>query len=198
MNIINLRKATLQDCEKIADLHKDYIQSGFLSTLGVPLLRLLYHTIINSNNTFCIVAEEDKEVIGFVSGTGDIKSTYKHFLRRNFLKASIVLFPKFISIKTARRIFETLFYPVKKEQNLPAPELLSIVVDKNYQGQGISQKIFKELIEEFRRRGITQFKVVVGSQLIPACRFYEKMGGKLHSEIEVHKDEKSRVYVWEL
>lgn len=81
---------------------------------------------------------------------------------------------------------------------MPEAELLSIVVDEAYRGKGISPRLFNKLIEEFKKVGIEKFKVVVGSNLLPACRFYEKMGGVFHSEIEVHKGERSRVYVWEI
>ena len=81
---------------------------------------------------------------------------------------------------------------------MPKAELLSIVVNETYRGKGISQKLFARLVEEFKKRGSEQFKVTVGSNVKPACRFYEKMGGILHAEIEVHKGEKSRVYVWEI
>lgn len=81
---------------------------------------------------------------------------------------------------------------------MPKAELLSIVVEEAYRGEGISQRLFNKLVEEFEKYDIDRFKVVVGSNLLPACKFYEKMGGIFHSEIEVHKGEKSRVYVWRI
>jgi GNAT superfamily N-acetyltransferase len=195
---INLRLAIYKDINEVSKLHYQYIPSGFLSSLGISFLNLLYKSMIDSKYAFCIVVEEEGKIIGFVSGTVSVGGFYKEFLKKNFLMASIILLPKFLNLKIARRIFETFFYPVKKEQNLPNAELLSIVVEKNYQGKGISQKLFERLVEEFSKKGINQFKVVVGSNLIPACKFYEKMGGVLQQEIEIHKGEKSRVYVWEM
>ena len=120
-----------------------------------------------------------------------------HFIR-NIFRASLCLIPKILRPGIFKKIFETLLYPVKKDSDLPKAELLSIVVDETYRGKGISQRLFNKLTEEFKKDGIEKFKVVVGSNLLPACRFYEKMGGILHLEIEVHKGEKSRVYVWEI
>jgi hypothetical protein len=39
----------------------------------------------------------------------------------------------------------------------------------------------------FKERGIEEFKVVVGSTLNSAVRFYEKMGAAKIAEIEVHE-----------
>ncbi len=194
---MNVEKAKDPHFEKIAFLHREYIKTGFLSSLGLPFLTLMYHTMGNSNNAFCVVAKDNNKIIGFSSGTISVGTFYKDFLKRNFIRASMILLPKFFNVRFPKKMFETLFYPAMKEQSLPRSELLSIVVDKNYRGRGIAQELFRKLEEEFRSRNIKEFKVVVGSKLITACKFYEKMGGFFSTEIEVHKGEKSRVYVWQ-
>ena len=198
MQQIIIQTASEKECDAIAKLHFEYIPTGFLSSLGIPFLRLLYQSMTNSKYAFCIIALEDNKVIGFVSSTTNVSAFYKEFMRRNFFKAVLILLPKFFNIKTVRKIFETLFYPIKKNTALPKAELLSIVVDKNYQGKGVSKELFKRLVNELGKRGVREFKVVVGENLMPACKFYEKMGGVLYSKIEVHKGEWSRIYVWKL
>ncbi len=195
---MNIEKAKDIDIEHVASLHREYIKTGFLSSLGLPFLALMYRSMSNSNNAICLVAKVDDKIIGFSSGAISVGAFYKDFLRRNFIKTSMMLLPKIIDIRFVKKIFETLLYPAKKEQNLPKAELLSIVVDVSYRGKGTAQKLFVKLEEEFRSRNVKQFKVIVGSKLIAACRFYEKMGGVFSAKVEVHKGEKSRVYVWEM
>lgn len=195
---MNVEKAKDFEIENVACLHREYIKSGFLSSLGLPFLALMYRSMSNSDNAFCVVAKDNNLIIGFASGAISVGAFYKDFLRRNFIKVSMILLPKIFNIRFVKKIFETLFYPARKEQNLPKTELLSIVVDENYRGKGIAQKLFVKLEDEFRSRNIKQFKVVVGSKLIAACKFYEKIGGVFCTEVEVHKGEKSRVYVWEI
>lgn len=188
----------MEDCSQIAELHKTNIQTGFISSLGSLFLEILYKSMIASKSAFCIVAEEDGKIVGFISGAISVGGFYKDFLRKNFLKANTILLPKLLNPNFVRKIFEAIFYPVRKDSALPYAELLSIVVDKNYRNKGEAQKLFEELVKEFRKHNIKQFKVVVGSNLKAACNFYEKMNGILHSEIEVHKGEKSKVYVWQI
>ena len=195
---MNIGKSKTVDYIQIAELHRKYINTGFLSSLGLSFLKLIYKSITSSKYAFCLVAEENEETIGFVSGTISVGAFYKEFFKRNIFKASLILIPKVLRPKIFKKIFETILYPVKKDNDLPKAELLSIVVNETYRGKGISQKLFNKLMEEFKKDGIDKFKVVVGSNFLPACRFYEKMGGVLHSEIEVHKGEKSRVYVWKI
>ena len=62
----------------------------------------------------------------------------------------------------------------------------------------MSKDLFNGLVEEFEKRGVRRFKIVVGDELLGAKRFYEKMGCVAREEpIEVHKGETSRVYTYE-
>jgi len=197
MSEINIGKATINEGIQIARLHKEYISSGFLSSLGVPLLELIYKSMIDSEIAFCIVAKDDEKVIGFVSGTTSMSGFYKQFLKDNFFMACVLLIPKSINPAFIKKILESLFYPFRIENSHPKAELLSIVVDQNYQGKGVSRNLFLEFISEFRKKNVNKFKVIVGDNLIPARKFYEKMGGILSDEIEVHDGEKSKVYIHE-
>jgi len=192
----SLRIALKDDMQSIARLHCQNIEAGFLSSLGQPFLNLLYEAMAVSRSAVCFVAEENGQIIGFASGAVSVGGFYKEFLKKQFLRAMLILLPRAIKPAVAKKIVETLFYPSKNEGKLPSAELLSIVVDQNLQGQRIGEKLFIKLVGAFRERGITQFKVIVGENLTSACKFYEKMGGAFHSEIEVHRDEKSRVYIW--
>lgn len=192
-----IRIAQENDFLEIAKMHNNYLRYGFLSTLGEKLLFLIYQSMVNSKYAFCIVAEENQKIIGFVSGATSIGKFYKEFLKKNFIKCSIILFPKIFNLKILKKIFETLFYPIKNI-DLPEAELLSIVVEKDYQGQNVSQKLFQRLVEEFKKRDVKEFKVIVGDNLIHACKFYEKMGGVFFTKINIHKEQSSSVYLFKI
>ncbi len=197
MSEIDIGKATINEGIKIARLHKEYIASGFLSSMGTPLLELVYNSMINSDVAFCIVARDDTRVIGFASGTTSMSGFYKQFIKDNFFRTFVLLIPKVLNPSYMKKILESLFYPIRKKKDMPDAELLSIVVNKDYQGKGISRDLFLELVCEFRKRNVNKFKVVAGNNLLAARKFYEKMGGVLLDEIEVHDGEKSKVYIHE-
>ncbi|GJM17010.1 MAG: hypothetical protein DHS20C13_23370 [Thermodesulfobacteriota bacterium] len=194
---INIGKATTNEGIQIAQLHKEYIGSGFLGSLGTPLLELVYNSMIDSEIAFCIVAKDDEKVVGFVSGTTSMSGFYLQFLKDNFFKACVLLLPKFIKPAFMKKILESFFYPIRINSSHPKAELLSIVVDQDYQGKGVSRDLFLELAREFGKKNVNKFKVIVGDNLVPAKKFYEKMGGILSDEIEVHNGEKSKVYIHE-
>lgn len=196
MDII-IKKASEEDSGQIAELHRQYIPSGFLSSLGHGILTLIYKSMLTSKEAFCLVAKDNNRTVGFAAGAVTVRGFYKEFLRRHFLRGCLILLPEVLNPSAIKKIKETLSYPAKM-QGTPDAELLSIVVDEEYQSMGISRKLLDGLALEFKRRGVERFKVVVGSGLKAACTFYEKNGGVLFSETEVHKGENSRVYVWQI
>ena len=182
--------AKKEDALTIAELHKKEIKSGFLSSLPLFFLEKLYLAVIK--NDFCIIAKENGEIVGFTAGTADIKKLYSYFFKKHFFYSALILFPKIFSL---RKIMETLFYPKKIELKA---ELLTIAVKKEFQGRGIAMQMFKFFTSEMRKRRIKKFKVLVGGELSPAIRFYEKSGFKFLKQTEVHKGKKSRIYIYEL
>jgi GNAT superfamily N-acetyltransferase len=154
--------------------------------------------VVDSDYAVCIIYEKNGKILGSVCGAKSVAGLYREFLSKLLLRANPLLLLRILNPKFVRKSLETLLYPAKKENNLPRAELLSIFVEEKYQGKKVSQELFHKLVEEFRNMGISQFKAVAGINLIKACRFYEKMGGTFHSEIEVHQGDKSRVYVWKI
>ena len=192
------RAAKLSDCLLVAKIHKKCLDKSFLATLGEKFLTLLYKTLVEYKKGILLVAEDDGKIIGFVSATADTGGFYRYFLKKRFIKAAFLLLPKAIDLNTLKKIFETLKYSKKNEINilLPKAELLSIAVKEDYQRKGVAKQLFKALVNEFHKMGINEFRIVVGSSLFKAKNFYQKMGCIKVGEFELHKGEKSEIYVF--
>ena len=122
---------------KVARLHCEHINQGFLATLGAPFLALLYEAIDRGEDSVLIVKEVDGKVIGFVSGAATLRPIYKRLLFRPFSLLK-TLISCFLSISKLLKVIEILRLsknnPVLK--GLPRHELLAIVVDPQYEGLG--------------------------------------------------------------
>lgn len=193
---VNIRLATIEDSRQVAGIHHKEITRGFLSELGEEFLEEFYRSIIRSEAGFCVVVKADGNIVGFVSGCTNLDRFYKDFFKKHTLKALRILFPKIFNLKRIKKIIETLFYP-KKERTLPKAELLTIAVKSEFHGKGIAEEMFNIFVDEMKRRGVVEFKVLVGECLERAIGFYEKLGFKLHSKTSIHKGETSRIYIYE-
>tara|TARA_B100000795_G_scaffold204029_1_gene157629 strand:+ start:132 stop:731 length:600 start_codon:yes stop_codon:yes gene_type:complete len=187
------------DYRAVAKLHCDHINQGFLATLGIPFLTLLYEAIDKDSKSVLLVERLDGVVVGFVTGNHGLGRIYKHLLLQP-LRLIYSLKSCFFSPSRMYKIIEVLLISKDDDDSidLPKQELLSIVVNPAYQGGGHAENLFKALCSYFRAEGARGFKIVVGSNLARAHAFYTKMGSVPVKEIQVHKGADSVVYVKEL
>ena len=196
---LKLHKPNSSEYKVIARLHFEHINQGFLATLGVPFLTLLYEAIDKNSESVLLVERVDQRVVGFVTGARGLGKIYKQLLLKPF-RLIIALKSCFLSPSKIYKIIELLL--ISKNNNvssdLPKQELLSIVVDPSYQGGGHAENLFNALSSYFKEQGVRSFSIVVGKSLDRAHAFYKKMGSIPITEIQVHKGNNSVVYVKEL
>lgn len=183
---------------QMAEIHRNTITEGFLSTLGDRFLVLLYEVLASSGSAFAFAACEDGRVLGFIVGATDTGAVYKEFARRGGFRAFAALAPRLLSFGRLKRIAETLLYPSRKDDGLPEPEILNFCVRPEAQGQGVGAGLFNRLVEEFKAREVDTIRIVTGESQATAQAFYERRGARLAKTVELHKGTVSRVYVYDL
>jgi ribosomal protein S18 acetylase RimI-like enzyme len=182
---------------QVAHLHVANLDRGFLSTLGVGFLSELYRAIGQCQGTILIVKSEQGKVVGFAAGlSAPMSVIYRRMMRR---MPTLVwsLIPVLFSFARLNRLIEIFRYTNSESErgDLPVAELLSIAVSPACRGKGIAETMYSELMDQFRQTKITQFKIVVGSELAPAHKFYHRMGAQAIREITIHGGARSVVYV---
>lgn len=196
--IIHLRSNDLLDKEikQVAELHVKYLNTGFLSQLGSGFLFYLYKAMSKSTVADLIIAKNEEEVIGFITGSSSLKPIYLYMIKHYLIQLLINIMPHLFNLSNVKKIIEIFYYSKneKNEENLPKTELLSLVVKKESRRTGVAKNLFDELSSHLKQKGFLGFKIVVGEELEGAQRFYEGMGAKKIGNIEVHKGKKSIVY----
>lgn len=190
----------LEDSElrAIANIHCQNIDLGFLSKLGKDFLFYLYKAMNLSDGVFLIVAKDQNQVIGFISGTqGTFSNVYKRLIKSFLFPVSLTLIPRLLDFSNIKKIIEIIFYTKRNNDfsNLPKAELLSLATCKGYRRTGVSQQLYTILNDQFREIEIERFKITVGEELIGAQKFYEKMGASRQCVLELHSGKSSIIYV---
>lgn len=180
---------------QIAELHATAIDQGFLSQLGPRFLTLLYEAIDQSPTSILIVEMEGEYVKGFVSGGTGLAPIFRHLLGR--LPALVMaLWPVALSPRELFRIAEILMYNFQtKEDTFPKVELYSIAVSPQFRGSGTAVRLYNSLREALAKRGLSEFKIIVGETLLPAQAFYTKMGAVPVGKVTLHGSATSTVFV---
>ena len=180
---------------QVAKLHIANINQGFLSTLGVGFVSLLYQAIDEGADSVLLTTERDGNVVGFVAGGMGMGPVYRRMFR-HAPRLMLALLPSLFLPRRIWRMFEILRYSRDNDQSSswPRAELLSIALDPACRGQHLAEALYQRLTEFFESRGIAEFKIVVGAALGPAHRFYQRMGAEPVAQIEVHQGERSTIY----
>jgi len=74
-------KATEQESLQIAQLHKEFIPTGFLSQQSLNFLNALYLFLIRYEIVYVI--KDNEKVVGFIAGSLNIDGLFKRFLKSN-------------------------------------------------------------------------------------------------------------------
>jgi lipopolysaccharide/colanic/teichoic acid biosynthesis glycosyltransferase/GNAT superfamily N-acetyltransferase len=184
----------------IARLHTAEVPDGFLSSLGEPVLRLLYRHASRSRLSVVLLAEDADtgEPLGYICGATDTSALFGEFARRRWATAVPLLAPRLLHPARAFRMVETLAYPASPDGGLPRAEILNFVVAPSMRGRGVATRLFEHLTSWFTDRGVPAFKVVTGERQRRAHAFYEKSGGSLQGRTAIHRGDQSRIYVHKL
>ncbi len=177
----------LEHIEQVAKLHVDGIATGFISSLGLDFVTALYETIAESRTSFGFIAEKNGKVVGFIVFTSNLHNLYKSVILKKGVHFTFLLAGKLFSLKSIKKIFETLFYPNRtRKMNLPSAELLSVVVADGERGKGLAVQLIRQGLQECVKREIHRVKVMVASANESANRLYQKCGFELIAQIKSH------------
>jgi len=190
--------------QSIANIHLNTLDGSFLSKMGFRFLTSLYSFLICKE--VVLVSLENENVTGFVSFSSDSsKMMKKFFIYSPFCIIRIIgiVISSPVFIKRIAETFTVLF-KLKTTQtkmgkvDLPSAELLSISVDPTCQKTGIGKQLLQALEDHLRENSIKKYKVIAGSTLESANSFYKKNGFILVSQVIIHGNDLSNIYVKEL
>jgi ribosomal protein S18 acetylase RimI-like enzyme len=193
MTAIDIRPATREDAERLAELHASRISSGFLTSLGPRFLERLYRRVVRSDNAFAFVATDQERVVAFCAAAEDVRGFYVEFVTRDSV-AAVVSAPRML--RRLPRVLETLRYPTAGNGALPRAEILAVATDERAGSRGYGGALVQRSVDELHRRGCPSAKVVAGSDNVAALRLYERCGFASHARIAIHDDVPSEVMVW--
>lgn len=184
---------------QVARLHIAAIDQGFLPQLGDHFLAQLYRAIDESAGSVLITRHDEQgRLVGFVSGGEGMRPILRRMLKRwPLVLWSLV--PALTSVRTLARVAELMRRSASAPDGVyPISELFSIAVAPDARQSGHARWLYRQLEEHFRKRGVAAFRIVVGEPLETAHRFYRSMGAEPADTIEVHRGERSIVYVQDI
>ncbi len=191
-----IREIRLEDVKECAYLHYESIKDSFLCEFGVEFIQKIYRKLIKSDKCFGYVYTNNSDIIGFVTGSVNMEEFMRSLFVKDFFEIAPMVFVRLI-IKPylIKNVIQTLLYSKKSDVENVKAELVSIVVRKDQRGKKIGTLLLDNLIDRFKKTGISKFKVMVDKSNAIANDFYRNSGFKLHSTFSMYnKDINLYVY----
>ncbi|MGH2453806.1 MAG: hypothetical protein ACRDF5_08590 [bacterium] len=193
----SVRRGRPEDARAVARLHREIISWGLLPSLGEGVVTAFYRAVSASPVAFCFVADDGERLWGFAAGTADWPRLRREVMRttwRPLLRAVPVL----LRGGRWRRLRETDRYTQSSHLAVSA-EFLSFGVLPEMSGRvWVGAALAYAVVNEFRRRGVRRVRGVVWEQNERALKFFEAVGFRFVSEVEIHPGERSRTFVADL
>ena len=178
----------------VAKLHIDSIKTGFLPSLGVKFLALMYRCIDEENFSTLILKYKGYKLVGFVTGTLGTSSLLRAILYHP-IDLTLALIPLIFNLKKIKKMINIWSHLSGSERNkYPKAELLTICVHQDYRRQGIAIDLYRKLSLYFQSSSISEFIIIVG-QSLKANSFYRNQGADLMGELQVHQGINSNIFI---
>lgn len=195
---ITLRPLDEADAPRVAQLHIQGVDTGFISSLGPSFVTALYRTIAKSPHSLGWVALQDGDVVGFVAFSSHLGRLYRSVLLTGGARLLGAATGRLFSWQRLKRVAETLMYPKRNpKMSLPQAELLAVAVTSSARGQGVGRQLVQRGLQQCHEQGIPALKVCVGPNREPANRLYESCGFHFNCELE-HHGVMNRIYTIKL
>lgn len=171
----------------LAFLHHAALSGGFLPTLGVDFLQVVYEGIVWSPAAVGFVATCGPRVVGFLVGATSTRRLFLDVVRSRW---SALTWQAVRQISRRPqilwRVLETLFYPLKPRSEEIEAELVILAVESEFRRAGCAKELIRRLNEAFTSRGIQAYRVVAYSDSREAVAFYESMGFVLKRTLNMY------------
>ena len=176
---MKLRLFTPSDIPEVSSLHQKNLNSPG-SKLGTVYLNKFYGLLlINPKLHVCLLLERNKQIIGVVTATTNLKKT-THVLKGLYSLKLIVIIIKAIFLGRihlmdilGRVIFENL---AQKKYAYPHLVILTIVVDRKFQRQGVGRRLLEELKKRLKGKKLYVDTLEFNKK---ALAFYRSFGFKI-------------------
>lgn len=178
--MIHFRNAIPCDLCAIVRIHRQAFAGFFLTKLGPGFLTKYYRLIMEQSDGILLLAEDDKDIAGFVAGFASPSCFYNEMKNRKF-SFGLAAIP---SLLRAPRIWPRLLLDFREVRNGAGSafaresgqgELSSIGVAPEWTGQGIGRGLLAAFIARSRELGLKSFTLTTDAENNDAVNeFYRK------------------------
>lgn len=189
--MVNIVPMMARHLDAVVRLHITYLRTNYRGFAGKQLLIRYYTTLIETDAACGYAALEDDCMAGFVCGVWDAAGVRSALLKQHL--PSLLLWGALQSLNRPAmlglmvRRLTTSWKSKDSQKTLPqlGYELRPIVVDPDFRGTGVAQKLVDRLIRDADQRGFERLFLYTEEDNAVANAFYCKVGFEFVSKHRV-------------
>ncbi len=182
-----IRNLSQSDCKEVTSIRFGALDWGILPLLGEGFYEEILKGTCETKWGFGkVCVEENGGIAGFIVASTDIGRYYNDiFMRRGLY---LMIKGGFGLIKNYRRLGDLMGY-LNYSGKIPThgipAEWLTMVVNDKYRGMGLANLLTGALIDEYKKRGIAEFRSTLDSRNVKSCSLHEKFGFLLLEQVSL-------------
>jgi len=174
--IYNAERKILKEIVKIH--YESLAYRSFITNFGEDFLFLIYLCMLEKKLGFLVCSSEGDNMTGFILACVDSSKLFSLIFRKFFLFLFIIIKGVIKSPGLIVKVLQTLSYENRAAPDIK-PELVVIAVKENYRSKGIGRDLMTIMEDEFKKTGISAYKVTVHKEMLRANNFYLNNGMRL-------------------
>lgn len=166
-------------------IHKEALKGDFQVLLGRRFLAKVYKRYKTSQySTGCVFMDRDK-VAGFLLAAYDIGKFEQEVISKDRMSIFFIVLGRILTHPLiVPSLLKQFFLNLNLKKIDTQAELVTIAVDGHYRNKGIGSLLFRALIDDLRKKGISAFKLTTDGNNDAVNKFYRKLGFTLASSLE--------------
>jgi len=195
------RIATIQDVDQIVKIHQEAFASFFLTSLGGDFLRFYYRSFIKNKETVCLIAVDNREIVGFSAATMNSKGFNSRLICSNIISFLGWSFKMLLTNPEALvRLVKNL---TKKSDSVTDDEeyaeLFSIGVSPTCQGIGVGSLLLSETETTLFKKGVQRLSLTTDYYNNEATiAFYQRNGYRVLYQFTTYPNRKMYRFIKDL
>jgi ribosomal protein S18 acetylase RimI-like enzyme len=185
---VELARAALRDIPACAELYQNAFPEIITILFDQPhidinIVKDILSVIREYEPEGFYISSENKQIVGFIMVISDINKFSRHIVTRGYPIRFLFRWVagkyhglRLVFLKRLWKIYRDYRHSEVPPPALPMGQVLSIVVDKSRQGQGIGSALFEKAIDYLKTTSCRVIRLEVDAENENAIRMYRKFG----------------------
>jgi len=181
---MKIKTAGESDLTEIVEVHSHAFDGFFLTRMGPRFLKLLYTGFRELDGGICLIARDDRRVVGFVAGTTRPAGFFRELLLKQWWRFALAAVSGILRnpIEVTRRCASAVFYRGERPPNISERSALlsSLAVSPEFAGRGIGTILVEVFVSKARDHGCDSVYLLTDADNNQTVNnFYRKCGMSL-------------------